>query len=208
MSGFFRRKRSSAQEDAIEDQDEKYLDLIACKVNDSDGNYFGEVVSADPDTFIIKHKGAFYSMAAESVGNKFGDLMLGSNIDLSKAKKEGEQWQDQGKDVIGENKFYDFSEKRQLEQERNDRILNEMEMARELALKTMPSEPVPHTESDSENEPESENEADPELDDEDPVSDNPDEEEISDGMTDGTDPDADPSSDDQGADEDDPDSKE
>ena len=82
MSGLFRRKRSDKDKDkdvGSEDDQEKYLDLIAHKVNDSDGNFFGEVVSADRETFILKHKGSFYSIAAESVGNKFGDLMLASN---------------------------------------------------------------------------------------------------------------------------------
>lgn len=152
MSGLFRRKRASKDSESEDDQ-EKYLDLIATRVNDSDGNFFGEVVSADKDSFIIKHQGSFYSISAECVGNKFGDLMLASNIDLNLARTQGEQWRDQGKEVIGENKFYDFSEKRRLEEERNDMILQEMEKARELALSSLPPEPKPEPEPKAEPEP-------------------------------------------------------
>lgn len=136
MSGLFRRKKTERQGPQHDDEGDRYLDLITRKVNDADGNFFGEVVSADVDCFIIKHGGGFYRFPVSNVQNKFGDLMLSSNIDLNLARKRGDQWKEPGKDIIRENKVYDFSEKKRLEQERNDRILMEMEKARELALQT------------------------------------------------------------------------
>ncbi len=140
MSGFFKRKKEK-NEGSEDSKGDRYLDLIATKVNDADGEFFGEVVSADSESFVIKHAGGFYRFPVANVQNKFGDLMLTSNIDLNLALKQGEEWKDPGKGLIRENKFYDFSEKRRLEQERTDRIAREMEMARELAVRTMPPEP-------------------------------------------------------------------
>lgn len=136
MSGLFRRKKIEREGSQQDDEGDRYLDLITKKVNDANGNFFGEVVSADVECFIIKHLGAFYRFPVSNVQNKFGDLMLSSNIDLNLARKQGDQWKEPGKDIIRENKVYDFSEKKRLEQERNDQILMEMEKARELALQT------------------------------------------------------------------------
>ena len=136
MSGLFRRKKEGRTGSQQEDEEDSYLDLITKKVNDSNGNFFGEVVSADQECFIIKHAGAFYRFQVGSIQNKFGDLMLTSNIDLKLARKQGDQWKEPGKDIIRENKVYDFSDKKRIEQERNDRILMEMDKARELAIQT------------------------------------------------------------------------
>jgi len=135
MTGFFRRKKDQRETPAKGEED-PYLDMIAKKVNDADGDFFGEVVSADEEAVIIKHQGKFYSFPAEAIQNKFGDLMLSGNVDLQAAQKQGEIWKDPGKVVIAENKFYDFSEKRRLEEEKEQQIMDEMERARELALQT------------------------------------------------------------------------
>ena len=143
MSGLFRRKRSpEITSQHTGDGSDPYLNLIATKVNDANGQPFGEVVSADSDTFIIKHRGEFFSIPAGSVTNRYGDLMLASNVDLPSARKQGQRWKDQDRKPIRENRTYDFSTERRLEQERNQRIRDEMERAREEALRALPSVPA------------------------------------------------------------------
>ena len=153
MSGFFKRKKSkTAEENQLED-DDPYLDLITKKVNDAHGAYFGEVVSADEDFIVIKHEGAFYRFPENSIQNRFGDLMVAQNVDLTDARNQGDTWKNMGKKVIGENKFYDFTEERRREREREAQILEEMEKVRELALQSQaipepPTEPVPKENND------------------------------------------------------------
>ena len=134
----FDKKKSEKKErkrrHGKKEEEDTTIDLLSMKVKDQNGEEFGEVVSADEESIVIKHKGKFYLFPAEHVQNRFGDLMIVGSPDMVEALEKGEQWRNTGKEIITENKHYDFSEKRREEKEREERIKEEIEKVRALAL--------------------------------------------------------------------------
>ena len=142
MIRFFGRKKGGGKAKKEESREEPLIEMLSKKVKDSDGNPFGEVVSAEEDFIVIKHEGGFCRFPSESVQNRFGELMLAVNIDMAEALREGEEWRNTGKDVIEENTFYDFTEKRREELERNERIMAELKRTRKIALQAQSEVPL------------------------------------------------------------------
>lgn len=129
MSGLFKRHGKKEEESSD-------IDLLSMKVKDQDGEEFGEVVSVDNESIVIKHAGKFYLFSSEEVENRFGDLMIVGEPNMEEALERGEKWKDTGKDIIAENKHYDFSEKRREEREKEEKIRREIEKLKELALQS------------------------------------------------------------------------
>ncbi|MDI6887506.1 MAG: hypothetical protein QMC98_02555 [Candidatus Thermoplasmatota archaeon] len=66
--------------------------IILRKLLDREGIIIGEIICKASNYVIIKKSSEFYSIPISKISERFGDLVINSEIDWSEAKKLGDKW--------------------------------------------------------------------------------------------------------------------